>query len=748
MRKLAIFSLGFTLAAVAYIHTLSSVAALICGTVLVGIFVTCLFFTSDRVRRIRIFALGAAIGLFWTWGYEQIKILPMRSLAGEGQSLQAQVWDFPEETDYGCRAVCKTEKGKILLYLDCAADELAPGDRVSLKADVIDVSRGNGDDNNLYYQSRDISLLGLQRGELEIEKAEKTPLSAYPRFFTRRLQQSITEAFPEDAAGFALALVTGDRSGLSYAVQNDLSTTGISHVVSVSGMHVSLLAGMILFFCRNRRRLAAFISLVVMFFFVAMLGFIPSASRAVIMNAVLLLAPVLKRENDPLTSLSLALLLILCFNPWAVANISLQLSFSAMVGIFLLTPYFYKKLAEFLRLDEMRERGSVLLKPLRSTATVLATTFGATVATTPFSVNAFSSFSVISPVTNLLTMAVISFVFSAAFVTAIAGLIWQPLAQALGWILAWPIRYVLWVVDCLADVPYAAVYTEKVYIFAWVITAYLLLAVFYCWRKRCKPLYLLISLGITLVGAVLFSGMQTENMSLTAMDVGQGQCIAARSGGQTVLVDCGGDREDANGESVARKLLMSGETKVDAVILTHFDEDHTCGLIQLMQRMEVAKLYVPDIQQGEENRALVLKAAQEEGAEVCFVSLETELAFGRGRITLFPPTQTNAENASLSALLSFEEYDILITGDMSSDEERKLLRKYDFPDIEVLFAGHHGSKYSTSRELLEATMPETVLICVGENSYGHPAQEVLDRIAAIGAQVYRTDLHGDITITR
>ena len=98
--------------------------------------------------------------------------------------------------------------------------------------------------------------------------------------------------------------------------------------------------------------------------------------------------------------------------------------------------------------------------------------------------------------------------------------------------------------------------------------------------------------------------------------------------------------------------------------------------------------------------------------------------------------------------MSDGEYDILITGDLDSDGEAALLAQYDLPDLEVLVAGHHGSKYSTSARLLRQTTPEMVLISVGENSYGHPTQEVLNRIAAIGAAVLRTDESGDITITR
>ena len=748
MRKLGIFSLAFAVAAAAYVYLFSPTVGLSLAAFSLLVAVLFVFIHSDYAKRIRIFAFGLSLGLFWSWAYGQLHIKPVAAVEGENQKLTVRVWDFPEETDYGCRVLCKLEKGKILLYLDCAAEALSPGDRLTVQADVIDVSKGSKDENNLYYQSRDISLLGFQRDELEIQEAESLPLTAYPVVFGRWLRQSVAEAFPKDAAGFALALVTGGRSGLTYGQQNDLAVTGISHVISVSGMHVSLLVGLAMLLCGSRRRLAAVISIFVMFFFAAMLGFTPSVTRAAIMNSVLLLAPLLGRENDPLTSLGLALFLILGFNPWAIANISLQLSFTAMVGLLLLTPYFTSLMEAPFPMEEWKNNKHILYKPVRGIIAVLSCTLGVTVTTTPISAAAFGSVSIISPLTNVLTLAVISFVFSGAFITGLIGLIFMPLAKAMGWILAWPIRYVLWVADGLADIPYAAVYTDKIYILAWLITAYLLFGIFMWQRKRCRASYLLVSLAITLTGAVLFSGLQREELILTAVDVGQGQCIIAQSGGKTVLIDCGGDLGDENGEAVARKLLMSGETRVDALILTHFDKDHMCGVAQLMKRIDVAQLYVPDIQRGDENRGFVLQKAQEEGSEVYFITAQSELSFGTGSISLFPPVDESEENVGLSALLCVKEYDILITGDMTGQQERKLLKYYEMPEVEVLVAGHHGSKYSTCAELLQATTPETVLICVGENSYGHPAGEVLERIEAIGAEVYRTDCHGDITITR
>ncbi len=748
MRKLTIFSAAFAVGAAGYIWLFSPAVGLIFAALLL-LGTGCLrLWRSDKGKRLRIFALGAAMGLFWSWGYEQLYILPQTALAGEDREIQARVCELPQETDYGCRVVCKIQKGRILLYLDCTPEEISLSDTLRLRADILDVSKGMGDNENLYYQSKDISLMGIQRGKLEIQKAEKLSLWDYPILVADALRNSLRESFPEDTEGFARALVLGDRDGLSYEMENDFSITGVIHVVSVSGMHISLLIGIILWLFRGNKRLAAVFCMLVGLFFAAMLGFIPSVSRAVIMNCVLLFAPIFKRENDSLTSLSLALLVILAFNPWAIANLSLQLSFASMVGIFLLAPFFYQKMAEFFKLDELREKNSLWAKPIYSGLAILSTTFGAIIATTPLVAASFGTVSLISPLTNLLTMGAISFSFSGSFLTGIAGLIWSPLGKALGWIIAWPMRFALWVVDCLAEIPYAAVYTDSVYIVAWLVAAYVLIAI-YLWKgKNCKGRTFLTCLAVTLLAAVLFSGLETPSMSVTAMDVGQGQCIVVQSGGKTALIDCGGDRGDANGEEVSRKLLMSGETRVDALILTHFDEDHMCGLPQLMKRLEVATLYVPDVQEGEKSRALVLQAAQEEGAEVVFIDLETQITFGTGEISLYPPTDLEAENASLSALLSFGEYDILVTGDMTSHLERKLLKEYEFPDIELLFVGHHGSKYSTCTELLETVRPETAIICVGENSYGHPTKEVLERLALIGAEVYRTDLHGDITIQR
>ena len=747
MRRLAIFAFSFAAAAAGYVWLLSPAVGLALSAVCAIGFLACLCFSSDALHRIRIAALGAAVGLLWSWGYERLQIAPLRQLCGEDRTVTALVCDSAVDTAYGCRVTVRVGKGRMMLYLDCKAEEISLGDTVSVTAKVVDVSRGSGDENNLYYQSHDISLLGFQRGEAEITKAQKLPVSLLPARLAVLTREKIGEIFPEDAAGFAKALLTGDRSGLSYEVRNELSVTGISHVIAVSGMHVTLIVGVVMLLCRRRRKIAAVISIAVMFFFAAMLGFTPSVTRAAIMNSVLLMAPIFKRENDAPTSLSLALLVILLGNPWAIANVSLQLSFLAVAGIFVLSPHVYKMIIR--PADKLlREKHHWLFRGYRSLAVIVAASFGATLTTAPLVAVYFGMVSLIAPLTNLLAMPVLSLIFTVSFLATVLGFLWTLPAQVLGWLLAWPIRYVLHLADLLAKIPYAALYTCSVYTVVWLIAAYGMLAVWAASQKRCRLRVLLPALALTLAGAVLCAAVPKADMTLKVFDVGQGQCILLRNGEQTVLVDCGGDEGEYDGEDTARELLSSGIFRIDALILTHYDADHLGGAAQFLERVGVDRLIVPDLPDESTRKTELLRSAEEKEIETVYLTEKTVYSFGSGSLTLFPPPDREANNASLSALMSDGEYDILITGDLNSGGEAMLLVQYDLPDLEVLVAGHHGSKYSTSARLLRQTSPELVLISVGENSYGHPSQEVLDRIAAIGAAVLRTDENGDITITR
>ena len=164
--------------------------------------------------------------------------------------------------------------------------------------------------------------------------------------------------------------------------------------------------------------------------------------------------------------------------------------------------------------------------------------------------------------------------------------------------------------------------------------------------------------------------------------------------------------------------------------------------------MKINQIYLPESTADQSNLDELLRLAAEESAEVIFVSETVTFSSGKASLTLYPPLGSGTSNdEGLFALCSYEDFDLLITGDADSFVEQMLVKYYPIPDLELLMVGHHGSKHSTSAQLLEVLRPELAVISVGYNSYGHPADETLERLASLGAQVRRTDLDGPITIT-
>lgn len=743
MRRLMLFTIAFTAAVAAYLWLLPTQAALYAAFGCAVVLLLLLPIRTDAAKRVRILAFGAAFGLLWSWGCEQRKLVPLRALCGENRTVTGEVCLQPERTDYGCRVEVRIDGGRAYFYLDADAMNLSLGDRVTVSGEVTDVS---GQDDNLYFQSRDISLLVFQKGDYVVEKVSSLPVSLYPAAAGAYLRSTVTRVFPPESEGFVRALLTGDRSGLSYTLSNELSVAGVSHVIAVSGMHVSLLIGAIRLLLR-RRRLSAFVSIGVMAFFAAMLGFSPSVTRAVLMNTILLLAPILQRENDAPTTLSFALLVLLLLNPWSLANASLQLSFLAMAGIFLITPSLYKRMTALTGADN-EHAPQLYRRVMRTLSVSVSTSLGASLLTTPLVAYYFGTISLISIVTNALLLPLISLIFTTSAATALLGMLWTPLGALPAIGISAAVRFVCFAVRVLASLPFAALYTDNLYACLWLGTTYLMLAAAIVFRKRLRLRILVAAVLATLSATFFFSRLDGSTTRFTMLDVGQGQCLYFQDGGYRVVIDCGGSDGDRAGEKLARRLLSSGDSTVDALILTHYDTDHTGGIEQLLNRVTVKRLFLPEIEAENETRDSIAAAALREGTETVCVDTELLLELGEARVRLYPPTESFDANCGLAALMSFDECDILITGDMDIEAEGRLLRDYALPCAEVLIAGHHGSKYSTGMPLLEHTAPQLVLISVGENSYGHPTRQVLERIAAVGADVLRTDQNGDITITR
>ena len=750
MRRLAWFSLGFGAAAAICAAILPGIWSFACGAVCAAACVLLLL----RLRRrsvTALLALGLALGFGWFSLYDLWLAAPERAMDGQTLSAEAVVRDDPQETAFGERVYVDADVAgmpvRVLLYY---SDPLAlrPGDHLSFTARFVLPA---GEDYDLYYRSIGVGLIGYAaRGDVRAEPAAPT-LRELPLRLRAGFKAQIDAVFPADAAPFVKALLTGDRSGLSYARRNELSVSGIGHIVAISGMHVSILLGILTLLCGRRRLLCALLGVPAVVLFALMTGALPSVVRAAVMQILWLLAPLLRRENDPATSLGAAALCILIPNPWAVANLSFQLSFGAMSGIFLLSGRIYRRCTDWGPIRDLQRRRFVR-GILRYAVGTLAATCGATFLTIPLIALRLGTVSLAALLANLLTLWAVSLLFELSLALCAVGVLWLGAARFLSPAAAVLVRYILGVAGFVTRLPGAALYTKNVFIFPWLVFVYA--AAGCCFlpegRRAVVPAACLSAIGLCLCLWLGRLDGGAHSLRVRMLDVGQGQCLLFEDGGVTLMYDCGGDGNDAVGESAARLLLSQGTDRLDVLVLSHYDADHCGGVCQLLERLPVSLLYLPDLPCDTSLRSDIERSALAHGTELRYVTRDEKLNYASSEVYIFAPMLDGSNNeASLALLYSQGRYDVLATGDMTAQAERLLLSRRRLPDVEVLVAGHHGSAGSTCDTLLAQTSPETVLISVGRNNlYGHPAGETIARIEAFGAQILRTDLCGTITIRR
>ena len=746
MRKLMWFALGATVICWAAALWTAAVNQPCWMVLLVGLSVLLLILgrKREKIRPVFLAVLGAAVGLLWFSLWQNWRLTPVKALDGQIRSLAVTIRDYSRRYDREDSVQVRAEgivrlEGQtypVYLYLR-DVEALAPGDGIYGDFSVSSTLMEDYRDSS-YYSGRGIYLTLSQRDTIHITKARNVPARFFPAVLRRQIRQILEAVFPPDCAGFARALLLGDGEGLDYQTNTVLKVSGIRHIIAVSGLHISILYGMISLLTFRRRFLTAAVSMPVPLLFAAVAGFTPSVTRACIMVWMMLLAKVFERDYDSLTALAVAVLAMVLWNPLAVTSVSLQLSAGSVAGIVLFSPSIQGWL-------EKRLPGkSRLGKKLRRFVCVgISVALGAMMFVTPLSAWYFGMVSLIGVVTNLLTLWVVTILFNLLIVLCLIYGLLPGVSAVLAWFGSWLIRYVLAAAKCLAAFPLAAVYLRNGYTLLWLGFCYGL-GVLILTKKAPGVKRVLCCGCIGLCLALLLSWTEplTENVRITMLDVGQGQSILLQSQGKAFLVDCGGDDEGTTADIVAGELLSQGIFRLDGVILTHYDRDHAGGLANLLTRVDTDLLILPDTRGG--------FSLPETTGRVLYVWEDLELTFGSAVLRIYGPVYSGCDNEnSLGILFDTEKCDILITGDRSGFGERMLLRGRTLPDVDILVAGHHGAEDAATDALMNAAKPETVLISVGQgNIYGHPSPALLSRLGEYGCRVYRTDLHGTITIRR
>ncbi|MCL2366492.1 MAG: ComEC/Rec2 family competence protein [Oscillospiraceae bacterium] len=754
MRKLATAAFSFTIAIFLSHFILPFNGLLICGAIAAASFLLGFLFRGNLRLRIMIILMALAVGFVWSWVFTMVFIEPSRHFHEETMQVTAIVTDFPApratrgyRVDVTIRRQDAPDVGARLYYFN--AIELNPGDVIAFTAQFRRTEGVQDDVRNDTLSARGTFLTALVSGEITIVESEGQ-LRFFPRRLSEAIAQRIDEIYPDDIAHFMQALLVGRRDALfrDSALGASLSAAGIIHVVSISGMHVAFLMGLLGFAFKNSR-LFAFIGIPVLIFFMAMTGFTPAVTRAGIMQVFLICAPIFKRERDSITSLSAALIVLLSANPYSIASVGLQLSFSATLGIILLTPKINSGVRDAIR-DSVLYKKKIPKVFINFIISSLATTTGALVVTIPLTALHFGYVSLIAPLTNLLTLWAVSLAFPIGLISAISSFIFLPLAQIIAYPVTLIARYIIFMARTLGTVPYSIVYSSHSLLMFWLAYIYVIFTSLPLLKARPRQYITptcvcVVLLFIILLISPLLPGQ--SDTTLTVLDVGQGFSMVISSTEHTVMIDCGSISAE-NAGAVAHEYLMSrSRTSVDLLVVTHFHADHVNGIEFLLSRIPISALAIPD-PDGSFVAEHIIALARRRGADIIYVTETLYVSMGELSLSLFPPVGFGCINErGVSVLISGEIY-ALVTGDMNTSTERILVRNKDLPSVDVLIVGHHGSRHSTSEELLHAITPEIAIIPVGRNSFGHPTYEVLERLANHSIVVYRTDLDGRVTVRK
>ena len=576
---------------------------------------------------------------------------------------------------------------------------------------------------------------------------------------TRRpLGEALERALPEPESALARGILLGQRAAIPRDLTDDLNRAGISHLVAISGQNVAIVAGVLVASLSLwlGRRPATALAIVLVLLYAVFVGSSPSVLRAALMATVMLGATLAGRPGSALGAVALTAAILVAWRPLIVEDVAFQLSFAATLGIILAA----KRLQDVLdpRLSRLPGWLGAFL------AENAAITTAASLAVLPVIAESFDRLSVISLPANLLAAPVFILALGGSFLTATAGVIHEDLGLLVGQIAYLPLTYLVHLGKFAADLPFASVELEGFGLLE-VLSAYGLFALAWLVLRtrplpdmesiRPRPLRpaLAISAALAVPALLIWDSVfqpQDTRLQVTVLDVGQGDAIFIETpAGHRILVD-GGPSGPRITQALGRVLPPSAR-KIDLVVLTHAQEDHVAGLVEVLRRFDVGAVLAGPLRGETVAYQAWLDELERSGvpASITVAGQTMELGDGAFLEVLAPAsrlltgTEDDLNNNSVLVRLVYGQVSFLLTGDLAAEGETALLETPFNLHSTVLKVGHHGSDGSTTPAFLDVVAPSVAVISAGaENTFGHPSPTTRLRLA--GVPTLRTDENGDV----
>ena len=582
-------------------------------------------------------------------------------------------------------------------------------------------------------------------GTVELEKSKilKSSNGSFIHNIQKYIRDTINGTLTDEEGNLLLAILLGDKDKLSEDIQESFKTSNLSHMLAVSGAHVSYIILGLTYVLQNSiigKKNGKIVCIIFLLAFMAITNFTPSVTRACIMAILTLFSSIIYRKSDVYTNISVAALITLIFNPYSLLDLGFQLSYGGTIGIII----FIKRIQE-------KKSNSKVINYIKQMALV---SIYANIIIIPIMMYHFNTVSFTFIISNIMASPILGIIVITGFLFIIASITVKPLTRLIA-IFIKPILSILIKISQICfKLPFSNILVVTPYMFN-VISYYAI--ILYCIKsKKNNKCKIIICLLIVLILINFIIYIFPQKLRIFFIDVGQGDStLIITPDKKTVLIDGGGSDSFDVGEKVLLPYLLDRRIlKIDYVLISHFDTDHCGGILTIMEKVKVKNIIISEQAEHSENYERFKKLMIHKKIRLIEVKKGDKIKIGRYSEfkILFPTSRLLSENPlnnnSIVAQFNYNNFKMLFTGDIEKLAEQQIL-KAEKAEIraDILKVAHHGSKTSSIPEFIKAVRPKIALIGVGKNNtFGHPNQQTIKNLENIKCRIYRTDLQGEIII--
>ena len=669
------------------------------------------------------------------------------------------------------------------LYIN-SKEELEYGDKIDVNGEFIEPSKARNYKGFGYKEYlKTLKIYGTIKAE-DIKVLEKNKANTIMQVSNRaliKIKEAIKSTYSEKIAKIVMGVMLGYTDEIDAETKQNFSNSNISHVLAVSGMHISYIIILVtnstkkLFGKKQSKIIASIVLLIYMF----ITGFSISVVRASIMGILSCMAFIVYRKSDTLNNISISALIILINNPYSLTSLSFLLTYGGTLGIIYFEPI-VEKILKGIKIRNRKWKYVFLRiqRKCKNIIEVISVSISAQVVITPIMALNFNSIGIGFILTNLMLSYIIGIIVMGGFIQILISVISTNAGMAIAKIIEIPVYGIL----LISKISFGnfKIVTPDLY---QVIVYYIVVCLFrflyqvfhskncnptqkrvkntiYLVRYKLRPYFSKIIIVFLLV-ILLICGFRKipRDLKIYFIDVGQGDStLIVTPNNKTILIDGGGSKTYDVGRNTLEPYLLDRKiNKIDYAIISHYDQDHCDGVLYVLQNIKVENVIIGKQIKDSDNYNKFIKIIKEKSINVHVVSAGERLNIEKNLYfdILWPDMENKINenvlnNNSLICKLVYKGFSMLFTGDIEEIAEKTILKKYKGSKLlksTILKVAHHGSKTSSSKEFIRAVQPQIALIGVGNNNkFGHPSDITIESLKSINCKIYRTDKDGEISI--